>query len=219
MASDYIKATVRAKKQGKTTVVIAIYALLSLFSLLMGLYDIVTKRTLFGVLFLIAAVIFIVLFLIKGNAVFGTHLKLKNNTLYLKSWVNNFLPYEIDGGFFSDLIPSKTKVTKVPVEDITMILIGTKDYVKRNMTPAGKKLVKTLYPYEHSSKKSKRNMISALDLFYIETKDDCAFMCIENYNPEAVVDIISEIHEINPEASAKVNNREYKKYILKAQEA
>ncbi len=219
MSSDFIKATVNTKKQGKTIVVIALYALLALFSLVMGFYDIATKRTLFGILFLIAAAIFLALLLIKGNAVFGTSLKYKNDTLYMKSWANNFLPYELDGGFFSDLIPSKTKLTKVPVSDISLILIGTKDYIKRNITPAGKKLVKALYPYEHSSKKSKRNMISALDLFYVETTDgDCAFMCVEGYNPKAVVDIIGKAYQDNPSIIVKVNSRDYKRHIAKLQD-
>ena len=55
MSSETVKASVNAKKQGKVTVIIAIYSLLSLFSLFMGFYDIATKRTLFGVLFLVAA--------------------------------------------------------------------------------------------------------------------------------------------------------------------
>lgn len=218
MSSETVKASVNAKKQGKVTVIIAIYSLLSLFSLFMGFYDIATKRTLFGVLFFVAASIFIILFLIKGNSVFGTNIKYKNGILYLKSWVNNFLPYEIDGGFFSDLIPSKTKTTEIPAKDITMILIGTKDYIKRNMTPSGKRLVKAVYPYEHSSKKSKRNMISSIDLFYIETTDDCAFMCIDNYTPKAVVEIIEKVCEANPSIIAKINNREYKRYVVKSQE-
>lgn len=214
MASDTIKATVNTKKQVKTTASIIMYAILALFSLAMGFYDIASKRTLFGILFLAAAAIFLILLIIKSNSVFGTSLKYKDSSLYMKSYANNFLPYEIDGSFFSDLIPSKTKITKIPVSDISLIFIGTKDYIKRNMTESGKKFIRTVYPYEHSSKKSKRNMISSLDLIYVETTDnDCAFMCIEGYNPKAVVQILAQACENNPSISVKVNSRDYRRYI------
>ena len=143
----------------------------------MAFYDMATGKRLFGILFLIAAVIFIILLLIKGNTVFGTSLKVKGNTLYLKKWDNSFLPYNADSGLFSDLMPAKTKTVLVDVDDITSIFIGTKEFIKRNLTESGKRFIKALYPYEHSSKKSKQTMVAGLDMFYLETKDgDCAFM-------------------------------------------
>ncbi len=216
MTNEPVKASVNPKTRIKAVIAIALYSILALFSIVMAIYDFATGRRFFGVLFILAAVIFTVLLLIKGNMVFGTSLKVRDNTLYMKSWANNFLPYDVNGGFFSDLKPSKTKITKIPADDISLILIGTKDFVKRNITEAGKGLVKALYPYEHSSKKSKRNMISAIDLFYVETNDeDCSFMCIEGYNPKDVVKVIGTLYDTNPSMHIKVNNRDYKKHIIK----
>ena len=113
MKSNTVIATVIPKKRLSTTVLIAIYAVLALFSLGMGFFDISTSRQVFVILFLIAAAIFIILLLIKGNSVFGTYLKFSNGTVYLKSWINTFLPYSTDSGFFSDLKPSKTKLVSV----------------------------------------------------------------------------------------------------------
>ncbi len=220
MKANTLTATVNPKKRIRTTVLIAVYAALALFSLSMGFFDIATDKRVFGILFLIAAVIFIILLLIKGNSVFGTYIRFSNSTLYLKSWINTFLPYNTDGGFFADLKPSKTKLVSVPATEITTILIGTKDFVKRNMTESGKKFVKALYPYEHSSKKSKKNMITGLDIFYAETTDQsCVFTCVQDYSVKKVVEIINEICLINPDVSIKVNNREYKRYVTKMQDA
>ncbi len=216
MNAGTVTATVNPKKRINTTILIALYAALALFSLGMGFFDIATGRRVFGILFLIAALIFIILLLIKGNSVFGTNLKYKDGKVILKSWANTFLPYNTDGGFFSDLKPSRTKVTAVSADEITTILIGTKEFVKRNMTESGRRFVKALYPYEHSSKKTKRNMITGLDIFYLETKDgNCAFMCVQDYSVKNVVGIINEICLVNPDASIKVNNREYKRYVNK----
>lgn len=220
MSTDYVKATVKASSQGKTVVAIALYALLTLFSVAMALFDFVSGQVLFGILFVMAATIFVILLLIKGNAAFGTGIKIKDKELHLKSWANDFLPYDINGGILSDLKPAKTKVTIVPVEEITMVLIGTKEFVKRNQTSAGKRLIKALFPYEHSSSKAKKNILSAIDLFYVETADDdCSFMCIHDYDPEDVTRILKELYSINPDISIKVNSREYKRHIMKLNKA
>ncbi len=220
MNANTVIATVNPKKRGKTTALIAFYAILALFSTVMGFFDLATDKRLFGILFLIAALIFFILLLINGNAVFGTSLKFRDGKLYMKSWVNHFLPYNLDGGFFSDLFPAKTKITSIPAEDISSVSIGTKDFIKRNISESGRRFIKALYPYEHSSKKSKRNMITGLDMFYIETKDGhCAFMCVQDYTVKNVVSIISEIALINPDVNIRVNNREYKRYVTKLQNA
>ena len=136
--------------------------------------------------------------------------------LYMKVWANGFLPYNLDGGFLSDLKPSKTNIITVPADEISTILVGTKDFIKRNMTESGRDFIKALYPYEHSSKKSKKNMISGLDMFYIETKDGkCAFMCVQDFSVKNVVEIMNEIYMASPTVSIKVNNREYKRYVAR----
>lgn len=220
MTNEPVKASVNPAVRTKAVISIALYAILALFSTFMAIFDFATGRTFFGVLFLLAVAIFTVLLLIKGNMVFGTYLKISDNTLCLKSWDNDFLPYDVNGGFFSDLKPSKTKMSKIPAEDISLILIGTKDFIKRNITESGKGFIKALFPYEHSSKKSKRNMISAIDLFYVETVDgDCSFMCVEGYNPRDVVKVIGTLYDTNPSMHIKVNSREYKKHIMKLKNA
>ena len=130
MTNEPVKASVNPAVRTKAVISIALYAILALFSTFMAIFDFATGRTFFGVLFLLAVAIFTVLLLIKGNMVFGTYLKISDNTLCLKSWDNDFLPYDVNGGFFSDLKPSKTKMSKIPAEDISLILIGTKDFIK-----------------------------------------------------------------------------------------
>lgn len=218
MAGYQVKACADSKIRGKALVVIAVFAVFALFCIAMTIYDITTGRTAFGVLFGVAALIFIVLLLLRVNAVFGTYIKVKDGDLYLKSWINDFLPYDINGGFLSDMIPSKTKLTEIPAEEISLVLIGTKDYVKRNATIAGKRLARALYPYEHSRKKTKKELVSGIDLFYVETYGgECSFMCIYGYDPRKVVEVIGELYDLNPDVAIRVSSREYKKYIRELQ--
>ncbi len=219
MSTPTIKATVKPSSKGKTMVAIALYALLTLFSVAMAIFDFVSGQILFAILFVMSATIFVILLLIKGNAAFGTSIILEDGELQLKCWANDFLPYDVNGGILSDMKPAKTKVTVVPAEDINMLLVGTKDFIKRNSTEAGKRFMKAIFPYEHSSKKAKKNMLTGLDILYVETADDCAFMCIHDYDPADVTTILKELYDINPEIRIKVNSREYKRHIMKLQKA
>lgn len=218
MASS-VKATANSSARGKALIVIAIYALFAIFSMIMALYDLATEKLVLGILFAVAAFIFIVLMLLKTNSVFGTYICVKGDSLHMKSWVNDFLPYDVNNGFFMELKPSRTKLTEIPIDEISAVFVGSKDFIKRNATSAGKRLFKALYPYEHSSKKSKNALISGLDIFYVETVDnDCSFMCIHGYSPSAVAGVIGTLYEYNPDIYVKVNSREYKRHIQKLQQ-
>ncbi|MCH5212187.1 MAG: hypothetical protein J1G06_04165 [Oscillospiraceae bacterium] len=218
MASRSVRAAANASMRSKAMIVISVFTVLMLFSIVMAIYDIANGILLFGLLFALAAFIFIILTLLKVNSVFGTYIKVKNNTLYMKSWTNGFLPYNPDGGLFSDMKPSKTKLIEIPADEISVILIGTKDFIKRNATTAGKKLARALYPFEHSAKRSRKKLISTIDLFYVETKDgECSYMCIYGYDPKTVVDVIGRLYKLNPDLYCKVNSREYRRHVMKLQ--
>lgn len=211
-----IKATADRSIRSRSMIVIAIFTAIALFSIIMAVYDIANRMVLFGVLFALAAAIFIALTLLKVNAAFGTGIKIVDGDLHLRSWVNDFLPYNTGGGFLTDLKPSKTKITEIPTEDISMIVIGTKDYIKRCATPAGKKFVKALYPYEHSSDKIKKQLLSSMDILYIETiEDDCCFMCIQGFDPQQVTNVITDLYDTNPDIYIKIGSRAYRRPIEK----
>ena len=209
-----IKAAANAKMRGRSMVVILVFTALALFSVAMAVYDLSNRMVLFGVLFALAALIFISLTLLKLNEAFGTGIKIVRGDLYMRSWANDFLPYSTNGGFLGDLKPSRTKLMEIPTEDISMIVIGTKEFIKRSATPAGKKFVKAVYPYEHSSDKAKRHAISSMDIFYVETiEGDCCFMCIQDYDPQQITNIIGDLYDTNPDIYIKVGSRAYRRPI------
>lgn len=216
--SHPVKATTDSSIRTKAMIFVGAFAFLALFSIIMAIYDISTDRVVFGILFAIAALIFIIMLLLKMNTVFGTYIKTEDNFLLMKSWVNDFLPYEINNSLLSELMPSRTKLVEIPIEDISLVLVGTKEFIKRNISPAGKRLLKALYPYEHTSNKTKKSLISTMDLFYIETVDgECSFMCIHGFDTKKIVDVIGEIYLANPEIYVKVGSSNYRKHIKKLQ--
>lgn len=209
-----IKARVNSSVRVKALVMICAYAALFLFCISMGIYDILMDRILYGILFIIVGMIFVALLLLKANAAFATYVQLKGDKLYMKSWANNFLPYDINGSFAADMIPSKTKITEISVDEISYILIGTKDFIKKNATIAGKKLQRAIYPYEHSKKKFKNEILNRMELIYLETIDDsCVFMCVQDYDAEKIVKIVKSMYEMNENLNVKIGSRRYRKYL------
>lgn len=216
--SHSVKATTDSASRSRATVFIIVFTLLALFSIVMAVYDISTDRLVFGILFAIAAFIFIIMLLLKVNTIFGTYIKTDKDYLLMKSWIKDFLPYETSRGILSDLKPAKTKLVEIPIEDISIVLVGTKDFIKRNVSQAGKRFLKAIYPYEHSSDKARKNLISTMDLFYIETVDgESSFMCVHDFDPKKIVDVIGEIYLANPDVYIKVGSSSYRKHIKKLQ--
>lgn len=212
-----VKASAAPSIRRKAVAVVSIYIVLLMFCLIMAIYDFSTLRYGLGIMFSAVAVVFGCLILLKLNTVFGTYIKAEDGTLYMKSWVNNFLPYDINGGFLSDLKPSRTKLTEIPISDISLILIGRKDYVKQNAMTAAKKLARVLYPYEH--KRSRANLISTLDLFYVETAyGECSFMCVHGYDTGAVMKVVNALCSENPDLHVKIGSSAYKKHMRRPKE-
>lgn len=211
-----LKATANAKTRSRSMIVIFGFTTLALFSIVMAVYDLANRMVFFGVLFAIAAAIFISLTLLKINEAFGTGIRIVHGDLHMRSWSNDFLPYSTSGGFLGDLKPARTKLTEIPAEDISMIVIGTKEFIKRSATSAGKKFIKAVYPYEHSSDKTKRQAISSMDIFYVETiENECCFMCIQGYDPQQITNIIGDLYDTNPDIYIKVGSRAYRRPIEK----
>lgn len=213
-----MKASANSKFRGKAMISIVFFSVMAIFSIAMAIYDISTGRTLFGILFAAASFMFIILTLLKVNSAFSTYIKIEDDVLLMKSWVNDFLPYSLTDGLIGELKPSKTKLTEIPIDEISAIYVGTKDFIKRNSSEAGKRFIRAVFPYERS-KKSKNALLKTLDIFYVETTDnDCCFMCIYGYSPADVVAVIGEAYKQNRNIYVKVNSREYRKHILKLQE-
>ena len=82
--SHPVKATTDSSIRTKAMIFVGAFAFLALFSIIMAIYDISTDRVVFGILFAIAALIFIIMLLLKMNTVFGTYIKTEDNFLLMK---------------------------------------------------------------------------------------------------------------------------------------
>lgn len=81
----------------------------------------------------------------------------------MKNWNNDFLPYDYDNKvkILSDLYRQKTKIVEIPLKEISKVLIGTKNFIKRNVAPDSD-FVKNIRVLEKSKDFYKKKTISSM---------------------------------------------------------
>ena len=92
----------------------------------------------FSIAWFIATILASTYVLIRINAVFATYISTDRMNLFtMKNWNNDFLPYDYDNKvkILSEFIPAKTAIVAIPLNEISKVLIGTKNFIKRNVAP------------------------------------------------------------------------------------
>ena len=125
----------------------------------------------------------------------------------MKNWNNDFLPYDYDNKvkILSEFIPAKTKIVEIPLNEISTVLIGTKNFIKRNVAPDSD-FVKNIRVLEKSKDFYKKKTVSSMDILYVE----CYYMPIVKFDTRNVTKIVQIIQRINPELLIRVSSREYR---------
>lgn len=136
MASS-VKACTNSRYRKTNIVIITILSLLSCFALVMVIYNLIKGSYLFSIAWFIATILASTYVLIRINTVFATYISTDRMNLFMKNWNNDFLPYDYDNKvkILSEFIPAKTKIVEIPLNEISTVLIGTKNFIKRNVAP------------------------------------------------------------------------------------
>ena len=198
MASS-VKACTNSRYRKTNIVIITILSLLSCFALVMVIYNLIKGSYLFSIAWFIATVLVSTYVLIRINTVFATYISTDRMNLFMKNWNNDFLPYDYDNKvkILSEFIPAKTKIVEIPLNEISTVLIGTKNFIKRNVAP--------------DSDFVKKKTVSSMDILYVETfEKECYYMPIVKFDTRNVTKIVQIIQRINPELLIRVSSREYR---------
>lgn len=212
-----VKAATSKKYRGRSELIIGIVGLLSCFGLVMLIYEFVTGNVLFGISYTIATFLGFTYVIIRMNTVFATYLAMDRERLYMKSWENDFLPYNTDCRvkLVCEFIPAKTKFTEVPIDEIALIIIGTKNFIKRNVSN-GSPFLERVKEFENTRDYYRKKTVSAMDMFYVETYDgSCCHMPIDRFEASNVIKIVKGIMKNNANAVVKAGSRDYRSLRLK----
>lgn len=212
-----VKARTSKKNRGKNEIIIGLVGLLSCFGLVMLIYEFITGNVLFGISYTIAAFLGFTYVIIRMNTVFATYLAADRERLYMKSWENDFLPYNTNCKIklVCEFIPAKTKFTEVPIDEISLVVIGTKNFIKRNISDASP-FLERIRKFEETRDYYRKKTVAAMDMFYVETYDGaCCHMPIDGFEVSNVIRIVKEIMKKNSSAAVKAGSRDYRSLRLR----
>lgn len=214
MATE-LRACTNPRYRRTNAVIIVICALLTVFSLVMAVVSIAQQKLLFMAAWLIAMILLGTYIIIRINTIFVTSISTDMTNLYMKNWSNDFLPY--DYGYkikiLSEFVPAKTKTLEIPISEIRTVIIGTKNYIKRNLT-ADSVFKKNIRALENSKDFYRKRTISSMDIFYVETYDgDCCYMPVVQFGIKEIIKILQAMRYTNPGIVIKSASRAYKKLI------
>lgn len=212
-----IKARTNTKYRRANAAVIGVILLLTVFALVMTVYNLVKGGWLFAVAWLIAAFLAATYAIIRINTVYPTYVMANGNTLYMRNWSNDFLPYDYDNKIklLSEFIPAKTKLIEIPFDEIALVLIGTKNFIKRNTDPE-MDFTKNIRSLEKSKDFYRKKTISSMDILYVQTYEgECYYMPIVNFTSKDVIKIVQIMQRENANLSVKASGREYRSLRLK----
>lgn len=216
MAAE-IRARTRASVRRKNTVILSAITLLSVFALVMTVYNFVKGNWLFCVAWLIALILAATYVFIRMNTVFPTYIAADRVNLYMKNWSNDFLPYDCNNKIriLSEFIPAKTKLVEIPLDEIHVILIGTKNFIKRN-TDESSSFHKSLKKLEKTKDFYKKKTLSSMDIIYVETyANECYYMPIVNFETKDVMKIVQTMQRKNADLELKCSSRDYRRFLAK----
>lgn len=211
------KACTNKAYRSRSGIMIGLLSVLSALSLVMLILDFISGKILWGVFWLIALILAFTYVIIRVNTVYPTYIATDKTYVYMKNWVNDFLPYAADCPvkLLREFIPARTKLIKIPIEDISSVLIGTKNFIKR-YGEDNEDFKLNLAPLEKSKDYYQKKTVQSMDLIYISTADgECYYMPIVNFSPRDVSRVLQLIQRANPDAQMKVNSREFRLSLKK----
>ena len=214
MATE-LKACTNSRYRRTNTVMIVICSILTVFSLVMAIVSIAQRKYLFMAAWIIAMILLATYIIIRINTIFTTSISTDTVNLYMKNWSNDFLPYDYSYKIkiLSEFVPAKTKTLEIPISEIRTIIIGTKNYIKRNLD-SDTDFAKNIRALENSKDFYRKHTISSMDIFYVETHDgECCYMPIVQFGTRELVKILQTLRYRNPGIVIKSGSRAFKRLI------
>lgn len=213
MSKSYaVKACTNKSYRRNSGIAIGIVGAFALFALIMLIFDFINGQILWGVFFLIALILALSYVVIRINSVYPTFLATDKKNVYMKNWINDFLPYDAENKIkiLREFIPAGTKLIEIPIDDISTVLIGTKNFIKR-YGEDNEEFRINLKPLEVSKDYYQKKTVQSMDLIYISTKDgECYYMPIVKFAPRDVSRVLQFIQRANPEAQIRVNSKAFR---------
>lgn len=202
------KAMLGRKNRIKSAVIIALVALAVCSGIVLMVYSLIKGSILFGIGYMLASVLGIGYILIAINSIFSAYVAADKNKLYIKSWVNGFVPYDLHFkmNLIKEFIPSKTLIVQINVSNIQRCVLGSLNYCKRYCMD-NYEFVEKIRKFEKLEGVNK-TALRHMDLLYVETNSgESCFMPVTGFDTDSLARILNHI-EKNSGAEIRCNNKD-----------
>ena len=210
--SGEIRARTSGKYRKMNTIFIAISTIVLILGIVGIIYSIAHASWLFAASYFIGLILLFTYVIIRVNAIYTTYISYDDGAIVMKNWTNDFLPYDVGNKIkvLSEFVPARTKVTEIPVEEIDRIMIGTKNFIKRNIE-RDDSFLERIAPYERTKDYYQKRTVSAMDIFYVHTTDgESYYMPVMNFNTKTVKKILTAVFAKKPDMDFRSSNRTYR---------
>lgn len=209
---EFLEKAVAANRKKSIAKISAVGAICAV-GILFGIYNILMKNPIYAVLYFIAVILGLAYVIIKINTVIPTYIAATRDTVYMQCWENGAFPYRVGfkPSFFADFIPDKVKKTEIPVADIKSVMLGSRNYLVRNLEGTD---FKEQIDDASGNRRTEQGAMRKMDFICIvNNKDEIFYMSVTDMEYDAVARVINLIHRKNPEAEIKCNLREIRERL------
>ncbi len=207
-----IKAASAGDYRVKSGVSIALVSTAAVVGVYLAVYNCVAGSMLFAAAYAVAVILAADYAVMKANTVFATYISAEDGYLYIKNWNNDFFPYAANGRIkaLREFIPARTRIFEVPVDEISDVAIGTKNYIKR-LFPEDEGFKRRIARYEQNGGSGQKRFLKTADIFYVRTIDGKSLVSgISRYDEDALARIVKYIKREYPAANVMLNSREFR---------
>jgi len=206
------KATFSKEKKMKGILVIILLCMVACVAVVMGVYSILRAKYFFVVIYALAFLLGVIYTVLKINMIMPTFIANDEEKPYMRYWNNGFFPFRTDRGVIGDVIPEKIKSSKITLQGIAKIYIGTGKFLSRTLSESKFAMKASKYKNKYAKAIKQTEFIH---ITLVSGKE--RYMPIDDYNYEVLAEIIKYIQKKNEKMQFTTANREIRKLVFDAE--
>lgn len=206
---EYVKkASMSPHKKKMKIIGISIIGAVCLVAVLLAVLSICKANYIYAVLYIVAALLAAAYVIIKINSVMPLYIAADDNNVYIQCWRNGAFPYDINfkPAFFADFVPDKVIKKEIPIEKITRVFVGSKNYLARNLEDTD---FAARAAAIEKNRGTEKNAVRRMDFICIaDNSGEIYFMPVTDIDSSSLAELVNYIYRKKPDTEIKCNLRE-----------
>ena len=211
------KSVVRNAKCVRSKVFIAVFAIACFAALIFSVGNFTTAHPVYGSLYAVGAVLAGMVTVIRINTVFPPFIAADSENVYMQTWSNRVSACCVNSPvpLIREFLPAKIVRDAIPIAEISRVLIGTKNYLKRQCAD-DEPFLSQIERLERSRAFRSTNSFAAIELLYIAQQDGQSFfMSVQDFDIENLVRVLNQMERVGGEIEISCNDMNIRRARLR----